>query len=503
MPEKQHKREIPEAVLSVSDALQRAGFEAYLVGGCVRDLFLGLEPDDWDIATNATPNEVQKLFPHTYYENTFGTVGIVNEKAEGARLKTVEVTTYRTEGAYSDSRRPDSVTFAKTIEEDLARRDFTINAIAYDPKGHKSFDPVRDKGHIVDPYGGLKDIKTGSIKAVGNPNDRFGEDALRMLRAVRFASRFGFVISRETGEAMEKNAKNIRNISMERIGEEFLKIVESPRPKLGIELMHDLGLLKHTIPELEEGIGIEQNQAHTYEVFEHMVRSTQAAADKKWPLELRLASLFHDIGKPRTREMDRKKNDWSFHGHEVLGAKMTREILERLKFPVKTVRVVTLLVRWHMFFSDTEQITLSAVRRMLARVGEEHIWDLMNLRIADRKGMGRPKEEPYRFRKYKSMVEEVLRDPVSPKMLKLNGSRLMEISRETSGPRIGWLLHALLEEVLEDPRKNTEEYLENRALELSKLSDKELHSMGEVGKEKKDEKEKEEVKKIRSRHFVE
>lgn len=493
---------IPEFVGTVSDTLQHAGFEAYLVGGCVRDVIRGVDPNDWDITTNATPEDIQNLFPHTYYENTFGTVGVVIDNNDGEELPPlgeVEVTPYRLESAYSDNRHPDEVRFSQNLEDDLKRRDFRMNAIAVTlPSGERTF----AKGTLVDPYEGLVDIHNSVIQAVGDPLERFREDALRMLRAVRFRAQLDFVVSKQTGEAIQELSETLQNIAFERIRDEFTKIIMSDNPKAGIELAHDLRLLKEFLPELEEGIGIDQNQAHSFDVWEHSLRALQGTADKGWATEIRLAALLHDIGKPRTRQMDQKKNDWSFHGHEVVGAKMTRDILRRLKYQKSLECDVTKLVRWHMFFSDPDQITLSAVRRMIRNVGEERIWDLMNLRIADRIGTGRPKEEPYRFRKYKSMIEEVLRDPVSTKQLAVDGSDIMELTGERPGPRIGWIMHALLEGVLDDPTRNTRDYLEKRSVELGKMDDANLRLLGERGMEKKDAVEETAVAELRKKHHV-
>jgi len=493
------KQHIPSEVAKVSDALQKAGFEAYLVGGCVRDLLRGEKPKDWDIATNARPEKVQELFEHTYYENTFGTVGVVNDKTKDSSLKNVEVTTYRLESTYSDARHPDSVTFSDNLDDDLKRRDFTINAMALTlPVGIKDI----SKGHLVDLFAGKKDLVSGQIRAVGKPESRFKEDALRMLRAVRFASELGFTVSRETGGAIERMAQQIDKIALERVRDEFVRIVMSPNPKKGLELAHDLGLLRRFLPELTWGIDVEQNQAHSYSVFEHSVRTLQAAADKNFPLHVRLAALFHDISKPKTRAWDEKKNDWSFHNHQVVGARVAKTALQRLRFSGETTKIVAKLVRHHMFFSDTDVITHSAVRRLLQAVGTDLIWDLINLRICDRVGTGRPKEEPYRLRKFQAMIEEVQRDPISVGMLAIDGKTLMDVSHETPGPRIGWALHALLDEVMEDPGKNTSEYLEKRSLELFKLSDKKLAAKGRAGMSTKDKKEEEEVQKIRGEYYV-
>jgi tRNA nucleotidyltransferase (CCA-adding enzyme) len=277
----------------------------------------------------------------------------------------------------------------------------------------------------------------------------------------------------------------------------------SKEPKRGLELAQKFHVLQFISPDLEKAIGVEQGGIHKYDVWEHLLRSVQLTADKDWPLEIRLAALFHDIGKPPTRRIQEGKEKWTFYGHEVVGAKMAKRILQDLHFPQKTIDKVVKLIRWHMFFSDTETITHSAVRRMIANVGQENVWDLMNVRIADRVGTGRPKEEPYRLRKYQAMIEEVMSDPVSVGMLKIDGKGVMDVIHETPGPKIGYILHALLEEVIEDPKLNTEEYLQKRAQELAKLSQTELKALGEKGKQIKAEEEEKKVGEIRKRYSVE
>jgi len=483
--------QVPEEVRKVAALLREAGFESYLVGGCVRDLVIGRSPKDWDVTTNAKPEDIQKAFPDSFYENDFGTVGVKTD-SEDERLAVIEVTPYRTETGYSDKRRPDKVEFGDSLEEDLARRDFTINALAYDDS----------KGQIVDPYKGQEDIGHKVLRTVGNPEKRFEEDALRLMRAVRLVAELGFALDADTAAAIQKKAHNLGHISKERIRDEFVRILNSSQPMMALVLCQQLGLLEYIAPDLLRGIGIDQNQAHSYTVFEHNLRALQHAADKEWSFDIRLAALFHDISKPETRRRSDEKNDWTFHGHEVVGSRVTRKTLEDLRFSRETIEKVSKLVRWHMFFSDPDQITLSAVRRMIRNVGEENIWDLLNLRICDRIGTGRPKEQPFRFRKYKAMVEEALRDPISVKMLKIDGQVLMERLHVQPGPRMGWILSALLDEVLEDPKRNTEKYLENKSSELLTLSDSELKLLGDEGRKKKEEREEAELQEILKKHHV-
>lgn len=494
------KFNIPQEVSRVTQTLKEAGFEAFLVGGSVRDLFMGRKPKDWDITTNATPEEIIPLFPKTFYENSFGTVAIVRPdgSTEGAdtgdpTLKVIEVTPYRLEGTYSDHRRPDEVVFSKNIMDDLKRRDFTINAIAYNP----------DTGEVLDPYGGVADMARGLIKTVGNAKDRFFEDGLRILRAIRLHVELEFPLDADTEKAILENKEILKEVSRERVRDELIKIIMSPRPMDGFLLLKKLSLLSYIIPELEEAFGVEQNQAHSYDVWTHLMKTLQHSADKDYPLHVRLAALLHDISKPKTRRWSKDSNQWTFYGHEVIGSRVTQKILERLKFSRETIERVVNLVRWHMFFSDTEEITHSAVRRLVANVGKENVWDLMNVRICDRIGTGRPKENPYRLRKYKSMVEEVMMDPVSVAMLKINGVKIMEVLGIKPGPKVGLILNALMEEVFDDPTLNNEEYLNKRTIELSKLSDVELKEKAELGKVKKEIEEEKKLKEIRGKYHVE
>lgn len=494
--------EIPKEVANCAKTLENRGFEAYLVGGCVRDLLLGLKPKDWDITTNAKPEEIIASFPKTFYENEYGTVGVVNEESKDETTKVVEITPYRLESKYSNKRHPDSVEFGMKLEEDLKRRDFTINAIALKIIGQKTGSKFY-KGQIYDGFGGIKDIKDKTIKTVGNPIDRFSEDALRMLRAIRISCEISFTLNIDTEKAIIAHADGLKEISRERIRDEFNRIIMSPDPVYGLVLAEKLGVLRVFLPELLTGKDMEQNKAHSYDVWVHSLKTLQHAAKKDWGLEIRLAALFHDIGKPIARKWSDEKKDWTFHGHDVIGSRVTEKILKRLVYPNEIIEKVIKLVRWHMFFSDTDLITLSSVRRLLVNVTHENIWDLMNVRAADRIGTGRPKESPYRLRKYKAMIEEVMHDPVTVAMLKINGARIIDVTREKPGPRIGYILHALLEEVLEKPELNTKEYLEKRSQELAKIPAKELEKLGKEGKQKKEEEEKKAIKGIRDKYWVE
>lgn len=492
---------IPEEVTAIALKLEEKKFEAYLIGGCVRDLMLGRKPKDWDITTNANPEQVISLFQNTFYENEYGTVGIVNKETEDETLKVVEVTPYRLEEKYSDNRRPDKVIFSGKIEDDLKRRDFTINAIALKIIG-KDGKKSLYRAKIIDLTTGIKDLKAGIVKSVGEPIERFSEDALRILRAVRIATELGFSIDTQTESAIGTTASLLEKIAAERVRDEFIRILMSDNPMTGLNLCKKLGLIKYIIPELEETIGINQNKAHSYDVWEHTLRALQHGALKKWSLDVRLATIFHDIGKPTTRLWSKDKNDWTFHGHDMVGAKIATKAMSRLRFSKKEIDKTSKLVRWHMFFSDTEQITLSAVRRIVTKVGHENIWDLMQVRMCDRIGTGVPKESPYRLRKYQSMIEEVLRDPISVSMLAIDGGEIMKSTGLQPGPKIGYILNALLEEVLDDPKKNIKENLEKMAQNLVKLNDNELKKAGESAKNKREREEDKEIEIIRKKYWV-
>ncbi len=488
---------IPEEVKSIIKKLEKHNYEAYVVGGCVRDLLLDGKPKDWDITTNAKPKEIQKIFPKSFYANKFGTV-TVQTGSKDKTLAEIEVTTYRIDEKYTDKRHPDKIRFAKTINEDLTRRDFTVNALALDIRGN-----------LLDFFNGENDLKKKIIRAVGNPEERFNEDALRMLRAVRFATTLsasgrptkGWQIEPKTLKAIQKDAGWIQAISKERIRDELIKIIDPPagesKPKQGIELLRKTRLLQYILPELEKGIKVGQNRHHIYDIYEHSIRSLQAAADQKFNLDVRLAALFHDIGKPETKEGEGP--DSTFYNHDYVGAKFTARILGRLKFPRKFIEKVAVLVRNHMFVSDPERITDAGVRRLIRRVGLENTTDLINLRVADRLGMGVPKARPYRLRTIEYMMEKVSKDPISVKMLKIGGSEIMKILKIEPGPKIGAILDVLLSELIEDPKKNTKAYLEKRIKELDKTD---LENLRKMAKKKIEEKKEEEDLKIKGKYWI-
>jgi len=483
--------EKPE-IKEVSEALLKAGFEACLVGGCVRDILLDKEPKDWDITTNARPEEIQKMFPESVYENNFGTVGVKTDSSD-PRLRIIEITTYRLEGKYTDKRHPDEVVFAKTVEEDLARRDFTVNAMALrmDPK--KPFE-------LIDPFGGIQDLGKKIIKAVGDPEDRFQEDALRMMRAVRFMAQLDFEIESGTEEAIRKNVGLLEFVSKERIRDEFSKTLMADGATGGIDKFRELGLLKYVVPELMDGVGVSQNHHHIFTVFEHNLRSLEYAADKNFSLEIRLAALFHDVGKPLSKRGEGP--DATFYGHQVIGAKLAARILDRLHFSKEISEKVIGLIREHMFVYDPETVTDAGARRLLRRVGSENIEDLFLLREADRIGSGVPKAQPYRLRHLKFRIEKVSKDPISAKMLQLDGSDLMKDLNMIPGPRIGAILAILLEEVLDDPINNKKEILLEKAKTLNVLKDEQLAEMAKFAKKSANEAQTEVEEEIKKKYFV-
>lgn len=430
---------------------EKAGFKAYLVGGAVRDIFLHKKPHDFDVATNATPQDVIKLF-RTVIPTGFehGTVTVHFEGLE------IEVTTFRTESGYSDGRHPDKVNYAATIEEDLSRRDFTINAIAADLKD----------GKIVDPFGGRRDIKKKIIRTVGKPEERFLEDGLRPVRALRFATKLGFSIEKYTySEIFKDSIKNkIKSISIERFRDEFEKMLLADKPSVGLKLMEETGVMAIFIPELLEGRGCVQSDErgmHDFDVLDHLYYSCDGATKEK--LNVRLAALFHDIGKPAVKKIIDGKI--TFYNHEAEGEKQTRKILTRLKFPNAVIDNVCHLIKEHMFHYEPNW-TVAAVRRFIIRVGQENMEDLFDLRLADMYGMHNQKVE-LRFSQavdlmleLKERIDDELKkkNALSLKDLAINGNDLIEAGFE-KGKKLGLILNELLNCVIEDPQMNTREKL--------------------------------------------
>lgn len=449
----QNQLSVPRDVSWIISRLEKAGFEAVAVGGGVRDLLLGRTPKDWDVATNARPAQIQHVFPKSVYENRFGTVGVWHEGT------LYEVTTYRTEAGYDDARHPETVAFVSKLEDDLARRDFTINAMALTLKD--SPQAQTPASEIVDPFGGREDLGRHEIRAVGDAAERFTEDALRLLRAVRLAAQLDFHLEPATHAALTAHAGRLAAVSPERIRDELMKILASDNPHRGISLLLETELLDHVIPELLEGVDFYQPKHHKYAVLDHNLRSLKhvASADRL----VRLAALLHDVGKPRSARGEGAER--TFHGHEVIGAKMTKKIMQRLKFSKADTDRVVNLVRHHMFLFQFET-TDKAVRRIIRRVGPPHVADLVALRVGDRLGSGCKQGYTKKLALFEERVIEVQKDPIDTRMLVINGNDIMKLLGIAPGPAIGRIMDQLLEEVLDDPQRNTPEYLAERTKQL-------------------------------------
>lgn len=450
-------KKIPKEVKDIFNKFSETDYKVYIVGGAVRDLYMDREVKDWDFTTDAPPEEILKIlkgfyeqssskdsFGEPYYNNKFGTVGV----STSAGL--IEVTTMRKEGEYKDSRHPEEVFWTNNINEDLSRRDFTVNALAMDAYQN-----------IIDPFDGKKDLEEKIIKAVGDPKKRFTEDALRLLRAVRFASQLGFSIDEKTINALKESAKLINNISSERVRDEILKILSTDFAYEGILLLKNCGLLKEILPEIERCFGVVQEgpkHDRTYDIGEHLMLSLKYCPSPD-PIT-RFATLIHDIGKPDTFKKDASGNV-TFYGHDVIGAKIANKICERLKFSKKDNEKIVSLVRHHMFTVDEHQ-TDSAVRRFIKNVGFENVDDMMAVRIGDRLGGGTEKEISWRMKVFRERIDEVMKKPFSITDLKVSGKDVMETLNIPPSRKVGEILDALFKEVLEDASKNNKEYLLGR-----------------------------------------
>ncbi len=448
---------IPKEILEVYKKISDRKHQVYFVGGCVRDIFLQKETKDFDLATSAKPEEVLKIFKNGFYDNKFGTVGVpvkIKNKKE-----VVEITTFRTERGYKDRRHPEVIKWGKTIEEDLSRRDFTINAIAVKIENEKII--------VIDPFGGQKDIDKKIIKAVGNPKERFKEDALRLMRAIRLATELSFTIDKETFEEIKNDSSLIENISKERVRDELLRILASKYPYEGVMLLKNSELLKHILPELIEGIGVSQQRPgrhHTSDVFTHNLLSLKFCPSKD-PI-VRFATLIHDVGKPKVAAKD-EKGLVVFHNHELEGTRLAFEICNRLKFSKKERKRIVNLSRWHMFTVD-EKITDAAVRRFIRKVGVENVKDMIDLRIGDRLGGGTQRAESWRLKLFKKRIEEQLKPkPFSIDDLAIDGNDIMKELNIKPGKKVGEILQKLFEEVDEDLSKNKKEYLLKRLKDFS------------------------------------
>lgn len=450
---------LPQQAQKIIEKLHLAGYEAYAVGGSVRDLLMDKETKGWDFTTNATPEQILEVFPDSFYDNQFGTVGIkiynngkpvvIDIHQEAIKPDDIyEVTTYRSEQGYTDNRHPDHITWGHSLKEDLSRRDFTINAIAY------------DGNELIDPYNGQDDLNNRLIKTVGDPHARFSEDALRIMRAVRIATVLGFFIEEQTLSAIKQHANSLLQISRERIRDEFMKILSSDYPADGILLLKNTGILHIILPELDDAFTVPQKSPkrhHIYDVGTHSVMALKYAPTKD-PI-VRLATLLHDIGKPATFRKD-QTGLITFFNHEVVGMRIAKKIVERLRLSKKQSEKTLTLVRWHQFTVDERQ-TDSAVRRFIRRVGKENLDDMLALRIGDRLGGG-ALETSWRLELFKKRLEEVQLQPFSIKDLKVNGYDVMTVLDVKPGPIIGQTLEALFKEVEEGTLQNEREVLLGR-----------------------------------------
>jgi tRNA nucleotidyltransferase (CCA-adding enzyme) len=437
------KIELAKDVCYILDTLTQNGFEAFIVGGCVRDSLLKRQLKDWDITTSALPEEIVKFFDHTIPTGIkHGTVTVVISETN------YEVTTYRIDGEYSDNRHPDEVIFTRSLKEDLSRRDFTINALAYN-----------EAEGLVDMFNGIEDLRNKTIKCVGDADKRFNEDALRMLRAVRFACQLQFKIDEATYEAMRNNYLLLKNVSAERIREELNKVLLSAVPSQGIRMLEETKLLNYIIPELNETVGFDQrNPHHDKNVFDHIMAVLDNSIEN---LPVRLGALLHDIGKPRTFSID-KKGVGHFYGHNVVSAEMSELILKRLKFDNATIKKVLIIITEHM--SAYNHMKNRTLKKFIGRVGVENLEDLFELQIADSKG--HKKDADYSpILKRREDVKKILQngEPFTISQLKISGDDLIKIGFKP-GKDIGIVLKDLLEKVMERPEMNTREKL----MELAK-----------------------------------
>lgn len=457
------KVSLPAFVKKILTVFEKEGEEIYIVGGAVRDTLLNRDIIDWDFTTSGTPKVILSLFPDGFYDNQFGTVGVVNPKDKAkdyyGKPPVYEVTTFRKEIGYTDRRHPDQVSWGKTLEEDLVRRDFTINAMAL--KRTKA-----DNFKLIDPHQGQADLKKKLIRAVGQPEERFKEDALRMMRAVRIATQLGFEIESQTFQAIKRNVDLIDHISAERIRDELLKLLSYPHAGDGYLIFRNSGLGQKILPEVEKMFGVEQKSPgrhHLDDVGTHAVKSLKASKTRD-PI-VNLAILIHDIGKPLVAGRD-EKGAITFYNHELVGTSIARNIAKRLRFSKKDRERLVTLVRWHQFTVDERQ-TDKAIRRFIRNVGQENLAEMLELRRADRVGGG-ARETSWRFERFKKKLIEVQKQPFSVKDLKVNGHDVMKTLQLHPGPVIGKILNQLFEEVAEDKTKNKRDYLLKRMKTIAK-----------------------------------
>lgn len=458
---------IPDYVQKVARMLSKEGFKVYLVGGALRDIVLDIEPDDYDLATDAKPEEMINIFPKAVSTGArFGMVSALVPDLKG-EIHDVQVTTFRSEENYIDGRWPTKVTFINDLDKDLGRRDFTFNAMALDLS-----DPELDGANeekeweLYDPFGGTTDLELKVVRAVGTPLERFKEDGLRAFKACRMASQLQFDIESETFDAIRGALPVAKQVSMERIRDEFMKmLLHSPKPSIGIDLMRKTGLLEIFLPELLEGYGVEQKLFHAHDVYKHSLETCDVAPDR-----IKLAALLHDVAKPR-----KDMGNGHFYGHDTLGAEMTEEIMKRMKFSRDDIKRTSTLVRNHMFYYphvqegmseeevkkvEEKEWTDSAIRRFIARVGEENLEDLFSLRIADATANPKSAFQPEEISVLQQRISEVREKDMALKVtdLKITGSDLIKMG-VPMGPKVGEILEKLLEMVLDDPIVNEKERL--------------------------------------------
>jgi len=432
--------ELPQKIIDLMRVFGDA--EIYVVGGAVRDLIIGRVVKDWDLTTNLPPEEILKLFPkNSFYNNLFGTVGIV------VNDEVFEVTTFRSEEGYADSRHPDKIIWGKTLEEDVKRRDFTINSLA-----------MRVDGKIFDFHNGQTDLKNNLIRTVGNPDLRFGEDALRMIRAIRLAAQLKFQIEEKTFESIVKNSKLINRIAFERIRDELFKILVTDHPGDGMIVLKNSGILELIMPEILAGVGMVQRGHHIYDVWKHSLEALNNCSSKN-PIT-RLAALLHDVGKPVVMKKVGDSN--TFHNHEVVGSRIALNIGKRLKLSKEELQQLFILTRWHMF-TVSEMQTDSAVRRFIKNVTVPYLDEMIALRRGDRLGSG-AKETSWRWELFKKRLIEVQTQPFSVKDLKVDGKDVMEILKIKPSRKVGEVLDALFAEVEKDVKLNVREILLERIL---------------------------------------
>jgi len=435
---------IPSPVISLCRRIRDAGFRAWVVGGSLRDILRGAEKaQDWDLATSAVPQELMRLFRRVVPTGiAHGTVTVLFEG------QPYEITTLRGEGAYSDARRPDQVFFVKDIEDDLARRDFTVNAIAYDP--------LEDR--LIDPYGGLDDLERGLLRTVGSARARFAEDGLRVLRAARFVATLDFELDPDALSAITTALPAFARVSKERVRDEWLKTMKAVRPSRAFEVMRQSGILQVTCPELLKQVGCEQNKHHAYDVWKHSMECLDASAPE--PLQ-RMAALLHDLGKPATRAVSDKTHDYTFYHHETVGADMADQWLRAYRFSNDERKQIVHLVRHHLICYAPEW-TDAAVRRFVRRVGQENVRALLELGRADVLAKGKPvADELALLDELHARIQDCIdrKEAFSAKDLRVSGHDVIQHLGIRPGPAVGKLLERLVERVLDDPSLNEREQL--------------------------------------------